>query len=191
MEPDEARRSTSGAHTLTGARSHPPQRRILFPNPPARHDSRLVPGWGRRRVHDRRLEHATSADDLAPMRREFFKPYNRIAVDEAHWRGLEVVFHTCDNVAAIVDDLIDDQHLLTPHLPVTTPSRNRPLISRETAERLLAGAKHRLGISARQSVCGGASPCTNAVRCYLHAGDAPPVWHLLDMIRGAVHRPYT
>lgn len=41
------------------------------------------------------------------MWRAFFRPYYQAAVDEAHRLGLDVVFHSCGNVAAIVDDLID------------------------------------------------------------------------------------
>ncbi|MCL4504806.1 MAG: hypothetical protein M1434_04430 [Chloroflexi bacterium] len=41
------------------------------------------------------------------MWREFFKAYYKTAVDEAHRLGLDVVFHSCGNVTAIVNDLID------------------------------------------------------------------------------------
>jgi len=41
------------------------------------------------------------------MWREFFKSYYKTVVDEAHGLGLDVVFHSCGNVTAIVDDLID------------------------------------------------------------------------------------
>ncbi len=41
------------------------------------------------------------------MWRRFFKPYYKTVVDEAHKLGLDVVFHSCGNVTAIVDDLID------------------------------------------------------------------------------------
>jgi Uroporphyrinogen decarboxylase (URO-D) len=41
------------------------------------------------------------------MWREFFKSYYKTVVAEAHRLGLDVVFHSCGNVTAIVDDLID------------------------------------------------------------------------------------
>ena len=41
------------------------------------------------------------------MWREFFKPYYKTVVDEAHRLGLDLVFHSCGNVTSIVDDLIE------------------------------------------------------------------------------------
>jgi len=41
------------------------------------------------------------------MWRRFFKPYYARVFGEAHARGLDVIFHSCGNVTAIVDDLID------------------------------------------------------------------------------------
>ncbi len=42
-----------------------------------------------------------------PMWRRFFKPYYARAFGEAHDRGLDVIFHSCGNVTAVVDDLIE------------------------------------------------------------------------------------
>jgi uroporphyrinogen decarboxylase len=41
------------------------------------------------------------------MWRKFFKPYYVRAFGEAHRGGMDVIFHSCGNVTAIVDDLIE------------------------------------------------------------------------------------
>jgi len=41
------------------------------------------------------------------MWRDFFKPHYRTVFDEAHGRGLDVIFHSCGNVMDIVGDLIE------------------------------------------------------------------------------------
>lgn len=42
-----------------------------------------------------------------PMWREFFKPYYKKIIDEAHSLNLDVVMHSCGNVMEVVDDLIE------------------------------------------------------------------------------------